>query len=161
MEIDILVDGNLALDEKSLSLLDGAIASIHSTFRQSKDLMTKRILKGLDHPKVRILGHPTGRLLNQREGVEADWPKIFQFCKEHNKALEINSAPSRLDLPDLLVRQAIKDGVKIIINTDSHAIDNMSIMKFGVAVGRRGWATTKDVINTWNYEKFRQWVYNK
>lgn len=161
LEIDILADGQLALDEKSLGLLDGAIASIHSSFTQTKDQTTKRILKGLAHPKVRILGHPTGRLLNQRDGIEADWPQIFQFCKQHNKALEINAGPSRLDLPDTLVRQAVKEGVKIIINTDSHARENMTIMKFGVAVGRRGWATTKDVVNTWNYEKFCSWVYNE
>ncbi|MBI3384819.1 DNA polymerase III [Candidatus Gottesmanbacteria bacterium] len=162
LEIDILADGQLALDEKSLSLLDGAIASVHSSFTQPKAKITERILKSLSHPKVRILGHPTGRLLNQRESLDADWPQIFKFCKEHNKALEINAWPNRLDLPDTLVRQALKAGVKIIIDTDSHAMDQLAVMKFGVAVARRGWATAKDIVNTQSYEKFRQWLlYNQ
>ena len=83
--------------------------------------MTARILRGLSHPKVKILGHPTGRLLNHRPSYDVDWPKVFAFCRQHHKILEINAHPYRLDLPDTLIRQAIKAGVKLIINTDSQS----------------------------------------
>ncbi|MCL5675594.1 MAG: helix-hairpin-helix domain-containing protein [Patescibacteria group bacterium] len=161
LEVDIQADGNLALDDKILELLDGAIVSIHSSFRLEKDEMTKRILKGLSHPKARILGHPTGRLLNERPGIEADWPDIFEFCQKNNKALEINSWPYRLDLPDTMVREAVKMGVKMVIDTDSHASDQMDVMRYGVYTARRGWATKENILNTLPPDMFRKWLENK
>ncbi len=160
LEVDILANGRLAIDDKSLSLLDGAIVSIHSSFSQNKENMTKRILKGLSHPKARILGHPTGRLLNRRESVEADWEEIMRYCFKNNKALEINAWPTRLDLPDELVRQAVKIGVKLVINTDSHAAGQLEVMKYGVDVAKRGWATKKDILNTLPLDEFKNWLAN-
>jgi DNA polymerase (family 10) len=117
--------------------------------------MTQRILNGLDHPKVRILGHPTARKLGFREGLDADWEKIFEFCQKNNKFLEINSWPERLDLPDVLIREAINLGVKLVINSDSHEASQMDLVKFGVWTARRGWARQADIINTLSYNDFR------
>jgi len=157
LETDILPNGNLAIDNEALSLLDGTIVSIHSVFSMKKEEMTERVLKGLSHPKAKILAHPTGRLLNERSGYELNWNKIFAFCKENNKALEINAWPLRLDLPDILVREAIKQGVKLFIDTDSHAATQMDMMEYGVSVARRGWATKRDILNAMSYNELDDW----
>jgi DNA polymerase (family 10) len=107
----------------------------------------------LSHPKVKIFGHPTGRLLLKREGYELDWSQVFAFCRKNDKWLEINAWPDRLDLPDHLVREAVKNGVKMVINTDAHALNHLELMKYGVAVARRGWATPKEIINSLSWEK--------
>lgn len=158
LEIDILGSGELAVDDKSLNLLDGAIVSIHSSFSTNKKDMTKRALAGLSHPKAKILAHPTGRLLNERKGYELDFDEIFDFCKKNNKALEINSWPTRLDLPDSLIKEAVKYEVKLVIDTDSHALHHMDLMKYGVAMAKRGWATKNDIINTLGYNDFMKWL---
>ena len=158
LEIDILPNGELAIDNKCLDLLDGAIVSVHSVFNLNKDKMTDRILKGLSHQKAKILAHPTGRMLNERPGYELDWNKIFSFCKKNNKALEINSWPGRLDLSDSTIRLAVENEVKMIINTDSHELEQMDLMKYGVFMARRGWATKDDILNTLTYNKFSEWL---
>ncbi len=153
LEIDIKPDGQLAIPEKGFQYLDYAIVSIHTSFYGSQEKMTQRILRALEHPKVKILGHPTGRKLNVREGYEADWEKIFKFCKEHNKLMEINAWPDRQDLPDILVRLAIENKVPLVINTDAHSVEEMDLMKYGVYVARRGWATKENIINTYSFDK--------
>ncbi|MEK7450720.1 MAG: DNA polymerase/3'-5' exonuclease PolX [Patescibacteria group bacterium] len=158
LEVDILVNGDLAIDDKCLNLLDGAIVSIHSSFNMNKEDMTKRIIKGLSHPKTKILAHPTGRMIGTRQGYELDFQKIFEFCRKYNKALEINAWPNRLDLTDAIIRQAIESKVKLVINTDSHTSSQMILMKYGVAMARRGWATKDDIINTLSYSKFSEWL---
>ncbi len=157
METDILPSGKLALPDNALEQLDGTIVSIHSVFKMDKNEMTKRVLSGLSHPKAKILAHPTGRLLNERYGYDLDFEQIFQFCKENNKALEINAYPNRLDLTDTLVRLAIEAGVKFTINTDSHASYQMDLMKYGVAVARRGWAIKSNIVNCLNYIEVVKW----
>ena len=158
LEVDILPSGDLAIDNKSLDLLDFVIVSVHSVFSMNKSLMTQRVIKGLSHPKAKVLAHPTGRLLNQRSGYELDWEKIFKFCKGSNKALEINAWPTRLDLSDQIIRQAVNLGVKMVINTDSHASYQMDNIKYGVAMARRGWATKSDILNTLEYNEFINWL---
>lgn len=158
LEVDIQPSGELAIDAACLELLDAALVSIHSSFDMDRKAMTERILRGLSHPKARILAHPTGRLLNQRAGYEAEWERIFAFCRARNKALEINAWPLRLDLPDTLVREAIDGGVPLIINTDSHAVSQMDLMDYGVSVARRGWATPRAIVNTRPYQDFAEWV---
>lgn len=148
LEVDIQPNGQLAIPNNAINLLDYLIVSIHSSFDLSRQQMTKRVLKALSYPKVKIFGHPTGRLLNKREGYELDWPIIFKFCRENNIWLEINAFPDRLDLPDHLVREAVKNKVKIVINTDSHSIDQLSLMKYGVSVAKRGWAEKTNIVNT-------------
>lgn len=157
LETDILTTGELAIPEECLEQLDGTLVSIHSGFSMDKKEMTKRVLKGLSHPKAKILSHPTGRLINQRKGYDLEWNEIFAFCKDTNKALEINSWPLRLDLPDSLVRSAINMGVKLFIDTDSHATEHMELMKYGVSVARRGWATSDDILNTLEYNELKKW----
>ena len=158
LETDILASGELALDDKSLELVDALIVSIHSSFGMSKEKMTQRILAGLSHPKAKIFAHPTGRLINERTGYEIDWEMLFDFITKHNKALEINSWPSRLDLPDTLVKYAKGRGVKFIINTDSHATTHMDNMFYGVSVARRGWCEKSDILNTYTSQKFISWI---
>jgi len=136
--------------------LDYAIASIHTNFSLTKKEMTDRVLKGLSHPKVRFLAHPTTRKLGEREGIELDWEQLFDFCKQNDKFLEISSWPQRLDLPDFLVKQAVKSGVKMVINSDSHALSHLELMSYGVSVARRGWAQKSDILNTLEWSGFKK-----
>ncbi len=159
LEIDILPEGGLAIPEKGLALLDFALVSIHSSFRLPRDKMTKRVLSALAYPKVKIFAHPTARKLNEREGVELNWPEIFSFCRKENKWLEINAEPIRLDLPDTLVREAVKAGVKLSVGTDAHHLDSLSNMIFGVAVARRGWAERNDIVNTRSLIEFEKMIH--
>ena len=158
LEVDIKTNGQLALPDKALDHLDYIIVGVHSAFNMEQDEMTKRILTALDYPKVRILAHPTGRLLMKRDGYELDWKKIFDRCKKNKIALEINAFPDRLDLPDVLVKEAIESDVKLIINTDAHQISQMKNIIYGVATARRGWAKKIDIINSLNYNKIKQWL---
>ena len=160
LETDILVNGSLAIDDKSLSLLDATIVSIHSSFNMSPEEMTKRVISGLSHPKAKILAHPTGRLINSRIGYTLQWDKIFMFCKKNNKALEINSWPERTDLPDSIIKEAIAHGVKMVIDSDSHAADQMDLLKYGIWNARRGWATKHDILNTLEYNELIDWLHS-
>lgn len=157
LEIDILTNGELSVPEEALKLLDGSIAGIHSSHKQDKKTITKRLLAAINSPYVQVISHPTGRLLLERESYEADWPAVFEACKKTKTLLEINSWPSRLDLPDTLVKEAIKYGVKFVINTDAHEIGQMDNMIYGVSVARRGWATCDDVVNTLSFQEFKRW----
>jgi DNA polymerase (family 10) len=154
MEVDIRPDGDLALSDKLMNLLDYAIVSIHSSFERSMEENTKRIIEGLSHPRAIILGHPTGRMLNERDPINANWDKIFDFCSVNKKIIEVNASPNRQDLPDDLVRLAVKKGVKLILNTDSHNASQMYDMKFGVWQTRKGYGTKKDIINTLSKQNF-------
>ncbi len=158
LEVDIQPDGSLSVPDEGLKLLDFAIASVHSQHSLPREEMTKRILKALENPYVKVLGHPTNRLINRRESSEADWERIFKFAAENQKALEINAYPDRLDLPDMLVRMAKAIGVKFVIDTDSHKASDMNQMKFGVAVAKRGWLTKNDIINSWSLTKVLEWI---
>lgn len=158
LEVDILPNGNLAIDDKAFEYIDAAIVSIHSVLKTPRDQMTKRLLKGLSHPKARILAHPSGRLINQREGYELDWDKLFDFALKNNKAIEINAWPTRLDLGDQLVFEARKLGVKFVINADAHARYQMDNMFYGVSVARRGWCEAKDILNTLPYNQLYSWL---
>lgn len=155
LEVDIKPNGELAIPPESFDILDYIIVSIHSQFTLNRKKMTERVMRGLNNPKVRIFGHPTGRLLGKREGYELDWQKIFAICREKNIWIEINAWPERLDLPDILVKEAVKNGVKMIINTDSHAADHLKLMTYGVSVARRGWAEKKDIVNVLGYDKIK------
>src|SRR3989338_7659162 len=158
LEVDILPYGDLAIDDKAFEYIDAAIVSIHSVFKTPKKEMTTRVLNGLSHPKARIFAHPSGRLINQREGYELDYDRIFEYCIKNNKAIEINAWPTRLDLTDQLVFEARKLGVKFVINTDAHATFQMDNMFYGVSVARRGWCEPKDILNTLPYEEFYKWL---
>jgi DNA polymerase (family 10) len=156
LEIDIKSDGSLPVPFAGLDLLDFALVSIHSNFELARDLQTKRVIAALSHPKVKVFAHPTGRKLNEREGAELNWPEIFDFCLKNNKWIEINADPMRLDLPDTLVREAVKRGVKLTLGTDAHHVDSMNNMIFGVSVARRGWCEAKNIVNTRSLKEFEE-----
>ncbi len=156
LEIDILPNGELPVPEEGLATLDFALVSIHSTFRQPRNEMTERVLRALDYPKVKIFAHPTARKLNEREGIEVDWEKIFEAALKKNIWIEINADPARLDLPDNLVHEGVKKGIKLTMGTDSHHKDSLRNMQYGVYVARRGWATKNDIINTLSLNEFEK-----
>lgn len=158
LEVDILPSGEIAFPKEALPYVDYLIVSIHSAFRMERKQMTERILKALSFPKVKILGHPTGRLIGKRDGVDADWDAIFAYAIENRIALEINSGSSRLDLPSSLVQDASRQGALFTINTDAHAVPHMDWMRYGVSVARRGWLTPEQVVNTWENDKMREWI---
>lgn len=158
-EVDIAPDGTLALPFEAMEYVDAVIVSVHSSFAQEKKAVTKRLVTALTaHPKVRILGHPTGRLLGKREGIDADWQEVMDVARQYDIALEINAYPDRLDLPDVLVHEARERSVRFCINTDAHATDHMDLMPYGVSVARRGWATKDDIVNTLGYNQFEKWL---
>lgn len=160
-EANILNDGSLDIDDKVLAQLDYVIAGIHSNMKMSKEEMTQRIIKAMRNPYVKIISHPTGRLINKRDEYQLDIDKIMEVAKETNTVLEINSSPMRLDLNDKNIRKAIEKGVKLIINTDAHQKDQLYLMRFGVAQARRGWATKNDIINSWPLEKLLEFFRKK
>lgn len=161
MELDIFADGELSLPNSILKGFDYTVASIHTSLRQSKKVMTERIIGALKNPYVTILGHPTGRLLGSREGYELDWDQVFQVCLDYGKILEINAFPTRMDLPDELVYDAVARGVKLAINTDAHELGQLENMKFGVAVARRGWCEKKNIVNTKSYNELLKVIQTK
>ena len=156
LEVDLLASNKLALENEALELLDVVVAGIHSSMRSSREEMTERLMVALENPYVHIISHPTGRLLLEREGYELDWERIFEACVKYGKILEINAQPKRLDLPDALVREAVKRGVRLAINTDAHHYEDMGMMPFGVSVARRGWAEKEDIVNTLSWPDFRE-----
>lgn len=156
LEIDILTNGELSVPNEGLSLLNGSIAGIHSSHKQDKNAITKRLMNAINSPYVQIISHPTGRLINKRASYEANWPVIFKACVRTNTMLEVNAYPNRLDLTDMLIREAISAGVKLVINTDSHDLLQMENMRFGVATARRGWAQKKDIANALSWLELRR-----
>lgn len=161
LEVDILPDGALALPEPAFEYVDYLVVSIHSAFNKKREEQTERILKALSYPKVRIFGHPTGRMLAKRHGVEADWTAIYQYAAEKGIAMEINSSPKRLDLSDAMAFEARKAGCLFCIDTDAHAADQMDGMKYGITVARRAWLEPKQVVNTWDAGSFEKWILTK
>jgi DNA polymerase (family 10) len=159
-EANILNDGSLDIDDKVLAQLDYVIAGIHSSMKMTREEMTKRMIKAMRNPHVKIISHPTGRLINRRDEYQLDIDKIIEVARETKTALEINSFPERLDLKDTNIRKAIQKGVKLVVNTDSHHQDHLQLMRFGIAQARRGWATKNDIINSWPIEKLLEFFKN-
>jgi DNA polymerase (family 10) len=155
IEVNINADSTLQVADEVLEKHDIVFVSIHTSFRQSKEEMTGRIIKALENPHVDVVAHPTGRLLLEREGINADWGKIFKKAAALGKFFEIDGYPNRLDLPNNLVREAKKFGVKFTIDTDAHQKEHLELMQYGVSVARRGWVTKWDVINTLPYSKLK------
>ena len=152
-ETNILNDGSIDINDKALKKLDYAIAGIHSNLKMSKNRMTERIIKAMKNPYIKILSHPTGRILKKRDECQIDFGKVLRAAKEFGVVLEINSQPVRLDLNDKNIKRAKEAGVKMVINTDSHHQSHLRFMDLGVAQARRGWAEKKDIINTLPFKK--------
>lgn len=147
VEADILKDGSIDIKDEVLAQLDYVIASVHLNTKMEKKEMMARIEKAMRNPNVDIIAHPTGRIVGQREEYEHDFDQMLEIAKKTGTILEINSS-TRLDLRDFYIRRAKSEGVKMIINTDSHKKEQMHLMEYGVSQARRGWAESTDIINT-------------
>jgi DNA polymerase (family 10) len=146
-ETNILADGSVDIKNEVLEKLDYVIAGVHSQLKMEKAEMTKRIVTAMKNPNIDIISHPTGRIVGQRDEYQVDFDKILNIARETGTILEINSS-IRLDLRDLYIRRAKSEGVKMIINTDSHRKDQLGLMEYGISQARRGWAEKSDIINT-------------
>jgi len=153
-EVNILVDNSLGLPDDILKDLDFVIAGIHTAFGQDKETVTKRLISAIENPYVRVISHPSGRLLNERDPADPDWRKIFSAARDNGVILEINAQPQRLDLPDDLAKSAVEWGVDLIIDSDAHSTKEFGFMRYGVDNARRGWVQKDNVVNTLTYDKF-------
>jgi len=147
-EVDILKDGSLDYSDEILAQLDVVVCSVHSYMNLERAAMTERILAAIENPYSQIIAHPTGRLLLRRESFDYDMEKVLAACAKHGVAMECNSYPDRLDLKDVYLRMCKDRGVKVVISTDSHNTANLSFIRYGVTMARRGWLEKKNVINT-------------
>jgi DNA polymerase (family 10) len=154
IEVDILGDGAIDLSNEVLAQMDVVIASVHSLFQLPKEQMTERLLKALENPYVRILGHLTGRLLLRRDAYEIDLTAVLKQAARLGVAVEHNADPNRLDLCDIDLRRAREMGCKIVINTDSHHISSLDMMRYGIRQLRRAWLAKEDVLNTRPVDEF-------
>lgn len=157
-EVDILKDGSLDYSNKILKKLDWVNISLHSYFKQSPKEATKRVLKALDNPYVTVFSHPTARSIGKRGPINFDIEKVIQKAVDNKILLEINSAPKRLDLKDVHAKLVVEMGAKVIINTDSHRIEHLDNMLYGVATARRGWVEKKHVVNALSWNKFKKYI---
>ncbi len=148
IEVDIRKDGSLDLENDVLAQLDVVVASVHSYMNLSHAEMTERMLAAIENPYTQIIGHPTGRLILERDPFEYDMEKIFRAAAKRGVAMECDAYPDRLDLRDIHLRMAKQLGAKIVISTDSHRTDHLTFMKYGVQTARRGWIEKRDVLNT-------------
>ena len=154
IEVDILADGALDLDDEVLAQMDIVIASVHSRFDQSREETTARVLRAIENPNVRILGHPTGRQILRREPFAIDLGAVFRRAAQLGVAMEHNAAPARLDLSDRDLRLAKELGCKLVINTDAHEISTLGKMNYGIRQLRRAWLEPKDILNTLGPDEF-------
>ncbi len=148
MEVDILEDGTLGMEDEVLRQLDFALGAIHSKFKLSRKAQTKRLLKAIQNPHIKGIAHLSGRFIGKREALELDMQEIFYAIKEEGKFLEINAQPERLDLNDILIKEAKEAGVLLAINTDAHASGQLEYIRYGIYQARRGWLEKEDVLNT-------------
>jgi DNA polymerase (family 10) len=146
-EVDIRQDGTLDYPDELLAQLDFVVASIHSGFKQDRASLTARVVAAMQNPYVRVIGHPTGRLLGDREGYDLDFDEVMKEAARTRTCLEVNANFHRLDLSDILCRKAREMGVHIIINTDSHNYDDLLNLPYGVATAQRGWMEKARVLN--------------
>lgn len=153
-EVDIEADGSLYLSDKELEMLEWVVASIHSNFKQSKHDATKRLIRAIENPYVDCIGHPTTRVVGKRPPMEFDWAAVFAAAKKHGVVLEVN-ASHRMDLSDVLCRQAKAVGVKLSLNSDGHSVDEFNLT-YGLGAARRGWLEKGDIVNTKPWAEFKK-----
>ncbi|MBB6049701.1 PHP domain-containing protein [Armatimonas rosea] len=158
LEVDILKDGTLDMDDDVLAKLDIVVASVHMRYKEDEAAMTQRICTALASPHVDILGHPTGRIMGQREGYPLDIDAVIAAAAKHKKALEINASPERMDLCDEHVKKAKAAGVKIAINCDAHSTKSLGNLSWGLCIARRAGLEASDVLNCWDLATLRGWL---
>jgi DNA polymerase (family 10) len=147
VETNVGADGGLSTDDDLLAELDLVVASPHAALGQDRETATERLVRAVEHPNVDILGHPTGRLINEREGLDLDVTRIAEAAADAGTALEINADPARLDLRGELVRVAVEAGATIAVDTDAHAPGALDLVRYGAHTARRGWCERADVLN--------------
>ncbi|PYM58065.1 MAG: DNA polymerase/3'-5' exonuclease PolX [Candidatus Rokuibacteriota bacterium] len=157
-ECDVLADGRMDFPDDLLAELDVVLAAVHSRFKQPAPEMTARICRALENPHVKILVHPTGRLLGEREPYDVDLDRVFAVARAHGKAVEVSASPSRLDLRDVHARRARELGVLVAIDTDTHYLADLDHVGLGVATARRAWIGPGAVVNTWPWTRFSEWA---
>jgi DNA polymerase (family 10) len=160
-EVEIKADGTLDFPDEVLAELDFVVASVHSGLRQDRDTITGRVVRAMRNPHVDAIGHPSGRILLQREESALDLDEALRVAAETGTIMEINADPARLDLDDVHVRRAVELGVKLVVNSDAHHPDHFENLRFGVATARRGWAGPEAVVNTLPLEALKAHVKNK
>ncbi|MBU1423620.1 MAG: DNA polymerase/3'-5' exonuclease PolX [Bacteroidetes bacterium] len=158
IEVDILTDGSLDYDSKTLRSFDFVIVAIHSKFGMSEKDMTRRIIRGMKNKAVTMLAHPTGRLLLEREAYPVNMPEVIKAAADFGVTIEINAHPLRLDLDWRLCKFAKGKGVKIAINPDAHNTKELIYVDYGVGIARKGWLEAKDVINTMGLNEMEKWL---
>lgn len=158
VEVDIRADGRLDLPDAVLEMMDVVIASIHSAFGQTREQLTRRLVGAIENLHVDILGHPSGRLLGERDEYGVEWDEVFRAAARHGTALEINAFPNRLDLKDTLAREARRRGARLVIDTDFHEARHLDLMRYGVAVARRAWLGKDDVVNAQPWRELAAWL---
>jgi len=161
IESDILGDGSLDYDEKTLKRFDFVIASVHSRLNMPESEATKRLIGAIRNPFTTILGHPTGRLLLSREGYPLDMDAVFDACAKHRVAIEINANPHRLDLDWRHIRKAKERGIKFCIGPDAHSVEGLADVDFGLGIARKGWLEKKDLLNCMDAEELLAWRQSK
>lgn len=152
-EVDILGQGRLDYSDSLLKQFDIVLVSVHSRMTQPGEEMTERLLKALENPYVRIMGHPTGRQVLKRDPFNFDLERVFDAAKRLGVILELNGNPERLDLCDRHVKLARDKGMKLIISTDAHHPEHLKFMRYGVMTARRGWMEKSSILNTYPPEK--------
>jgi DNA polymerase (family 10) len=157
-EANVLKDGTLDVADDVLSKLDVVVASVHSGMSMDAEEATERLVSAVRHDEVDIIGHPSGRLINSREGYDYDFGAVVEAADEEGVALELNANPRRLDVTDTQVRRCVEEGVPVAINTDAHTPSEYGYVEYGVATARRGWAEEEDVLNTRSAEELIDWL---
>jgi DNA polymerase (family 10) len=155
-EVNILPDGSLDYEDALLAELDWVIASAHTSFGMSEDEMTKRIVTAIENPRVRAIGHPTGRMLGRREPYAVDMDRVIEAAARTRTFLEINANPNRRDLSDVHARAAADAGVKLLIDSDAHRAERFDVIRYGIATARRAWLTADDVANTRSWSELAE-----
>jgi DNA polymerase (family 10) len=157
-EVDILKDGTLDYEDDLLAELDFVVASVHTSFGVGERAMTERIVRAMNNPYVRTVGHPTGRILNRREPYEVDVSRLIREAATTNTALELNAYPDRLDLAAPYIREAVDAGIRITIDTDAHDERALGFAKYGVSQARRAWVEKGSVINCLSWGEFEEYL---
>jgi DNA polymerase (family 10) len=157
-ELEIKRDGSLDFADDVLEQLDWVIASVHSGFNQTEEELTARIVRAMENPHVDCIGHPTGRLIGRRAPYAVDLELVFRTAARTKTALEINASPERLDLVDTHARRAKDLGAMLVVGTDAHAPAHLENMRYGIAMARRGWAESPNVLNTRRFEDLQAWI---
>ena len=157
-EVDILVDGTLDFEDAVLAELDFVVASPHVSLKQDETRATDRLKRAIENRYVSIVGHPTGRLIGQRDGLPARFDQLFPLAAANGTAMEINAGYPRLDLNEVNARAAVAAGVMLSINTDAHSTAGLGGMHYGINVARRAWVTKASVINCMTVAKLEAFI---